>query len=98
MLEEKTGYQFRVTNPAKNKCIDIYPIHYRWHDLSNNTRGQVKGDAGLKSLIISKLISNGNGKEGKPKKKKPRRKKFKKYGKKPYAARTRLERPKDIPE
>jgi len=53
-IEKKSEYQYRIING--DKIIDIYPIHYRWHDLKTRKRGQVPGDAGLKKLIIDKLI------------------------------------------
>jgi hypothetical protein len=53
-VEKKTEYQYRISNDERS--IDIYPIHYRWHDITTNKRGQVKGDGGLKELLILKLI------------------------------------------
>lgn len=33
-VEQKTEYHFRI-----NGCVDLWPIHNRWHDLRTNERG-----------------------------------------------------------
>ena len=40
-IEKKSDYHFRI-----NKCLDVWPIHNRWHDIKNDRRG------GYKSITI----------------------------------------------
>jgi len=39
---ELTPYHFRITHPQKKGCLDIYPIHKKYHDVWGDQRGVYK--------------------------------------------------------
>lgn len=51
-VEEKTVYQFRIDG-----VLDIYPVHYRYHDMISGERGSFKN---IKRFVFERL-RNGKG-------------------------------------
>ncbi|MEE9573653.1 MAG: hypothetical protein V3W20_11435 [Candidatus Neomarinimicrobiota bacterium] len=50
-VEKLTEYQFRITKPGSLKRVDIFPIHLRYHNITDNRRGQIKGMDGMIPLL-----------------------------------------------
>ena len=51
MVERLTDYQYRITKPGSLKRVDIFPIHMRYHNITDNRRGQIKGMGGMIPLL-----------------------------------------------
>ena len=50
-VEKLTEFQFRITKPGSLKRVDIFPIHLRYHNITDNRRGQIKGIRGIIPLL-----------------------------------------------
>lgn len=48
-IKRLTEWQYRVNN-----CLDLYPIHNRWHDIKKNRRGGAKNLAEFTKHYFSK--------------------------------------------
>lgn len=51
LVERLTDFQFRITKPGSLKRVDIFPIHLRYHNVTDNRRGQIKGIRGMIPLL-----------------------------------------------
>lgn len=50
-VEKLTDYQYRITKPGSLVKVDIYPIHWRYHNITENRRGPIRGIRGLNPLL-----------------------------------------------
>lgn len=51
LVEQLTEFQFRITKSGSLKRVDIYPIHLRYHNITDNRRGQIKRIRGIIPLL-----------------------------------------------
>ncbi len=51
LVEQLTEFQFRITKPGSLKRVDIFPIHLKYHNITDNRRGQIKGMDGIIPLL-----------------------------------------------
>lgn len=51
LVEQLTEFQFRVTKFGSLKRVDIYPIHLKYHNITDNRRGQIRGIRGMIPLL-----------------------------------------------